>query len=181
MKSVFSLAILSVLAISLGCATDPNKQVTDANAAHAADVADTKEETANMEASQAKDHAAVDSEHEKEDASMEKQTVDDASKFNKEREAAMANVVEARRKFRADADGRLDKVNAKATLLESKRASKKIAEPTLATLRTTYASVKTLVVNLDSATDANWFNSMKAVETNLVALEKDVSDIEGRM
>jgi len=181
MKSVFTVAVLATLTISLGCATDPNKQVIAANAAHAEDVADTKAETATMEGDQAKDHAVVDSEHEKQDASMEKQTVDDAAKFNKERESAMANVVEARRTFRAEANARLEKVDAKASLLESKRSAKKVTEPSLATLRSRYASVKTSVVSLDTVSDAAWFTTKKAIETNLALLEKDVNDIEGRL
>ena len=179
MKSILTLTACA--ALSFGCATDPNKQVTDANAAHAADMADTKKDTANMEAGQEQDHAALDSTHQKQDANMEKKTVDDASTFNKEREAAVANVVEARRSFRAEATARLEKVNAKATLLEGKKVMKKVAEPNLATLRTHYAAVKTTVANLDSVSDANWFNSKMTVESSLAALEKDVSDIEGRM
>lgn len=181
MKSVLILAALATIVLSLGCATDPNKGVKDADAAHAADVRDTKEETARLEAGQEKDHAALDSEHTKQDANMDKQAAEDHSKYDQQHDAAESNVVEARRTFRAAATARLQQVDAKAVVLEGKRAAKKITEPSLATLRTNCAAVKASVANLDTVSDANWFATKKAVETNLAALEKDVNDIEARL
>lgn len=178
MKSVLTIAVLATTALSFACATDPNKEVRDVDAAHAADVRDNKEENAALEASQEKDHAALNSDHTKQDAGMDKQVADDASKYDKARDGAEANVVEARRSFRAEATARLDQVSAKATMLDGKH--KKSQEGLLASLRTNITKVKTSVATLDTVADAKWFESMKVIEASISAVEKDVKEIENK-
>lgn len=180
MKSVLTLTLLATTALSLACATtDPNKDVKAADAAHAADVRDTNEDTANLEAGQVKDHAGLDSDHVKQDADLDKQIADDAAKYYATREAAEANVVEARRTFRAAANSRLDKVENKASAIDSKH--KKSTEPLVAAVRKNAGVAKTALKDLDSTSDNKWFAAMQALDAKLAALEKDVGEIEGTL
>lgn len=181
MKSVVPYLAVAAVALSFGCATDPNKQMKAADAEHAADVSDTNKDKAAMEANQEKDHAALDSTHTKQDATMDKQVADNNSKFDQKKDAAEANFVEARRSFKAAAAGRLDVVAAKATALDAKRAAKKVSEPGIATLRTHWAAVKASVAALDTVSDANWFATQKTVDASLSDLEKEAKDIESRL
>lgn len=183
MKPSFSILLLAAVTMSFGCATtDPNKQVKAADAAHAEDVKDTEVDTAKMAAGQEADHAALDSDHSKEDGSMEKRTADEEAKWQKERAAAEANVVEARRTFQAEAIGRLDAVDAKATAIEKKRAAKKMPEEaTLTTLRTNYFAARTELASLGVVADGKWFVAKKALEKKIVQLEKDMGELENRL
>lgn len=181
MKSGVPFLAVAAVALSFGCATDPNKQIKAADAEHAEDVSEAKKDKAAMEADQAKDHAALDSTHSKQDATMDKQVADNASKFDQKKDAAEANFVEARRTFKAAATGRLDVVSAKATALDAKRALKKVAEPGIATLRTHWAACKASVAALDSVNDTNWFATQKTVDASLTDLEKEAHDVEARL
>lgn len=178
MKSTALFAVLAALVLSLGCATDPNKQVVAADAAHAADVRDSRAEQDNLEAQQTKDHAALDATHEKQDGSMDKKIADDASKSNKEHVAAEANVVEARRSFRASATARLDQVEVKTAVLE--KAAKKGAAPMVTAVRTHLAKAKASLKSLDDVADAGWFNAKTSVEADIVALEKHLTEAESK-
>lgn len=178
MKSTALFAALAALVLSLGCATDPNKQVVAADAAAAADVRDSQEDQANLEAKQKQDHAALDSTHEKQDGSMDKQIADDASKADKDHVAAEANVLEARRSYRAAAIGRLEQVDAKTVVLE--KSAKKMNTQAVKNLRASYVKAKANVKSIDDATDAAWFNAKTNYDASLVALEKDLQDTESK-
>ncbi|MDP2344772.1 MAG: hypothetical protein Q8O67_27740 [Deltaproteobacteria bacterium] len=178
MKSLITVAALAAVVASFGCATDPNKAVKAADAAHAADVRDSNQENVELTEQQKKDHAALDSDHSKQDASLDKKFADDASKGDKAHDTAKADVVEARRTFRAEALARLQTVEGKATALESKK--KKSQEALLGTLRGNCAAVSAQMTGLDGMADAQWFAGKQAVESSLAALEKDVHEIENK-
>lgn len=181
MKSTLTLIALTTLALSFGCATDPNKEVKAVDAAHAADVKETNAEEAKLASDQAVDHAVLDSQHEQQDSKMDKKVADEVVKHDADRDAAELNVVEARKSFRVSATARLEQVDAKAVELERKRAAKKAVEPALANLKTQAALVRAAVTNLDTVPDAKWFATKKTVEANLASLESEVSAIETRL
>jgi hypothetical protein len=182
MKSMLPLALLAVVTTFACATTDPNKQVKEADAAHVTDVKEGEVAEAKLAADQEGDHAALDSAHAKEDGAMDQMNAEDAAKWEKERAAAMANVVEARRTFQAEAISRLDQVDAKAKAIEAKRAAKKQQpEATLTMLRTNYFAARTDLAGLGVVADNKWFYSKKQIEKKLTALEKDMGDLENRL
>jgi hypothetical protein len=180
LKTLLSLASLTALVVSIGCATDPNKQVRAADAAHTADVQATDKEGSQLAASMEKDHAALDNTHSQQAASLDKKVNDDDAKYVKDREAAGANVIEARRAFRATATTRLEQIDLKATSIEKGRGAKKV-ETSVAAVRTRAATAKASLSKLDAVSDSDWFASKQALETSLTDIEKDVHDIEQRL
>lgn len=179
--TLFGIVATTASLATLGCATDPNKQVRAADAAHTADLRDVAKDRSKLEAKEETDRAAADSDHQKDESSLDKKAADNTSKFDKDRDVAMANVVEARRSYRASATARLEQVDARTTVLENKRLAKKVVEPGIAGLRSRCATVKSSVAGLDTVSDASWFATKTSVDETLAQLEKDVHAIELRL
>ena len=173
---IVSIALAAVVA-SVGCATDPNKQVVAADAAHAADLRDEQEKKSELDAEHKQEHAALDSTHDKENGELRKDVADDKSKSAASHNAAEANVVEARRVFRAAAVARLEQVDAKTTVME--RAAKK-PMPMVTALRAHQVKDSATLKNLDTVIDADWFNAKTSLEVSLAALEKELAACESK-
>lgn len=174
-----SFLAIALVVLSLGCATDPNRQVVAADVAHEKDLRDNAAAKDALQADQAKDHAALDSDHVKERGVANKDAADDASAFAEAHRAAEANVEQARRAFRADVGARLDQIVTKTAAIEKK--ARKATQPTLPSLKTHTAAVQQSVIDLDAVSDAAWFDQKTRIESSVVALEQDVSAIESRL
>ena len=181
LNAATTLIALATVTLSFGCATDPNKEVRAADAAHANEVKAEGAAEDKLVADQRIDHAELDSEHAKQDSQLDAKVASDSVKYEADRKAAEANVVEARKAFRIAASARLEQIDAKATELERKRKAKKAVEPAIATLRADAALVRDAVMKLDAVTDAKWFNTKQEVDASIATLESDASAIEARL
>lgn len=181
MNPIFSTAVLCTTLVGIGCATDPARQVRDADAKHTADVRETEKERVDVAAQQEKDSVALDATHAKQDIKLDKAAADDWAADDKRQGDAHTKVHAARNSFQTGAVARLVQVEARVKVLEGNKARQKMLAPGLSSVRRSYDSAKEAVIELNEVSDRKWFAAKKVVDQDIHDLEDDVDDIEARL
>jgi len=119
---VTSALAWSVAAFAMGCASDPNKDVQHAENAHVDERAQYSEKAAELDKKHAEQQAELDKKQETERADLRGEAGEKLSDTRRDLNHADANMTQDRQAFFAKAKERLDKVDAKASLVSTKMA-----------------------------------------------------------
>jgi hypothetical protein len=184
---VTSALAWSLAAFAVGCASDPNKDVQHAESAHVEERAEYSQKAAEMDRKHAEQQAELDKKQESERADLRGETGEKLSDTRRDLNHADANMTQDRQAYFAKAKERLDKIDAKASLV-----STKMANPSSSAKRSQakveydrYSQQRDLAAQkmrtIPTVSNEAWAETKKSIDASLDDAEKAVSTAESKL